>query len=173
MPTLRRPAPTIQFTPPDPQELSLSRFWRHLFRGSRRQCPNCGKGGLFRRWLIMRETCPRCHLQFDRGEPDYFIGSFTVNFITAELLICAGALAGIVLTWPDVPWEALKWGLMAAIIPIPALFYPFAKTIWLAVDLTFRPPTPADFAGHGENLSADEDVPPEALPSFPPGIGPD
>jgi len=123
----------------------------------------------------MGETCPRCHLKLDRGEADHFIGAFTVNFVVAELLICAGALAGILLTWPDVPWEALKWGLMAGIIPAPVFFYPFARTIWLAIDLTFRPPTLADLEGHGENLPPGPDgepdpLPPEALPAFPPGV---
>jgi hypothetical protein len=36
-------------------------------------------------------------------------------------------------------------------VPFPFFTYPFAKTIWLAIDLLFRPPTLADFAGHGEN----------------------
>ena len=119
----------------------------------------------------MRGACPRCHLKLDRGEPDYFIGSYTVNFVTAELLICVGALTGILLTWPDVPWPMLKWGLMATIAPVPILFYPFAKTLWLAIDLTFRPVTLNDIEGHGENLQEREALPREAVPSFPPGIG--
>lgn len=99
----------------------------------------------------MRRSCPGCHLRLDRGESDYFIGSFVVNFITAELLLCAVGLAAILLTWPDVPWEALKWGLVAFIIPTPLLTYPFAKTLWLGVDLAFRPLTLKDLQGHGEN----------------------
>ena len=102
----------------------------------------------------MRDSCPSCHLRLDRGEDDYFIGSFTINFVVAELLIVLGALVGILATWPEVPWDALKWGLMGAMIPVPILFYPFAKTLWLAVDLTFRPATFADFEGHGENESS-------------------
>jgi hypothetical protein len=103
----------------------------------------------------MREVCPGCHLRLDRGEHDYFLGSYVVNFVAAELLICAGALAGILYTWPDVPWTGLKWGLMAAVIVAPVVFYPFAKTIWLAIDLTFRPLTRSDLDGHGENLPED------------------
>ncbi|CAN5800115.1 hypothetical protein BH23GEM11_BH23GEM11_14320 [soil metagenome] len=99
----------------------------------------------------MADTCPGCHLKTDRGEDDYFLGTFVVNFVAVELLICAGALAGILLTWPDVPWTALKWTLMAFVVPTPFLLYPWAKTIWLAVDLNFRPVTRADLAGHGEN----------------------
>jgi uncharacterized protein (DUF983 family) len=134
-----------------PRELELKRAARLLGRALLRRCPNCGGGGLFRKWVVMAPVCPSCHLRTDRGEHDYFMGSFVVNFVVAELLICAGALTGILLTWPDVPWTALKWGLMASMVPIPVLFYPWAKTIWLAVDLTFRPVTLADLEGHGEN----------------------
>jgi len=137
---------------PAPSELQLSRLSRFLGRALLRRCPNCGAGGIFSRWLVMREICPGCHLRLDRGEHDYFLGSYVVNFVAAELLICAGALAGILYTWPEVPWTGLKWGLMAAVIVAPVVFYPFAKTIWLAIDLTFRPLTRSDLDGHGENL---------------------
>jgi uncharacterized protein (DUF983 family) len=167
------PPPTVGTGPPEPpeeaptdpprrnpveipSELLVGRAARHMGRALLRRCPNCGSGGLFSRWLFMRETCPRCHLILDRGEPDYFIGSFTVNFVVAELLIVGGAFAAILLTWPDVPWDAIKWGLMALIVPMPALFYPFAKTIWLAIDLTFRPVTFGDLDAHGENVEDPE-----------------
>ena len=125
-----------------------------LTRGLRRRCPNCGGGPLFRRWLVMRATCPRCHLKLDRGEPDYFLGGYVVNFVAAELLIVAVAFAAAVLTWPDVPWKAIQWGLLLLMVPVPILFYPFAKSLWLAVDLVFRPVTLADLEGHGENAGA-------------------
>jgi len=100
----------------------------------------------------MERTCPRCHLILDRNEADYFLGSYVINFVTAELTIVLGALSAILWTWPDVPWTALKWTLIALMVPGPIIFYPFAKTLWLAIDLTIRPPTGADLSGHGENL---------------------
>lgn len=142
----------------------MGRALRHLGRALLRRCPNCGSGGLFSRWIVMRRTCPRCHLILDRNEDDYFIGSYVINFVTAELLIVAGAFGVIWLSWPDVPWEALKWGLMATMVPVPILFYPWAKTLWLAIDLTFRPPTLLDIEGHGENVEAPEDVPESIRP---------
>lgn len=156
---------------PVPAELRPSRLIRHVGRALLRRCPNCGGRRLFRRWLLMRDTCPRCHLKLDRGEADYFIGAYTINLVTAELLICAGALAGILATWPEVPWKALQWGLMAAMVPAPILFHPFARVLWLAIDLTFRPVTVNDLAGHGENLPEEGRVPDGALPAFPPGVG--
>ena len=105
----------------------------------------------------MLDSCPRCQLLFERDEKDYFIGSYTLNFIGAELMIVGAGLVVLFATWPDVPWNALKWGLLALMVPFPFFTYPFAKTIWLAVDLLFRPPTLADFAGHGENEMRPED----------------
>jgi hypothetical protein len=102
--------------------------------------------------MVMRGTCPACHLKLDRGEPDYFLGAYTINFVVAELIIVTTAGVGIWLTWPDVPWNGLMWGLIIAMIPGPILFYPFAKSLWLAVDLIFRPLTLMDLEGHGENL---------------------
>jgi hypothetical protein len=100
----------------------------------------------------MAHRCPDCHLLTDRGEADYFFGSYVVNFVTAELVLAVAGLAAIVAMWPEVDWELLKWGLMATIVPVPILFYPFAKSLWLAIDLVLRPPTLSDFEGHGENL---------------------
>ena len=99
----------------------------------------------------MRDVCPTCHLRLDRGEPDYFIGAFTINFVVAEMLIISGAAVGIWATWPEVPWGTIQLTLLAIMIPAPILFYPFAKTLWLALDLTIRPSTIEDFEGPGEN----------------------
>jgi len=140
-------------TPDEPLQFDLRRALRHLGRALRLRCPNCGGGGLFLRWVFMRDTCPQCHLFLDRREPDYFIGGYTVNFVGAEFMIALGALATILLTWPAVPWTALKWWLIGLMIPIPILTYPWSKTLWLAIDLVLRPPTLADFEGHGENVS--------------------
>lgn len=125
--------------------------YRLLWRALRLRCPNCGSGGLFRRWVQMREACPRCALLLDRGERDYFIGAYTINFIGAEVAIVVVAAVVLLATWPAVPWGAIQWGLVALMIPFPVFTYPFSKTLWLAVDLVFRPLTRGDFAGHGEN----------------------
>lgn len=100
----------------------------------------------------MESTCPSCHLKLDRGEPDYFMGAYTINFVAAELMIVCTAGVVIWMTWPTVPWDGLMWGLIIAMIPAPILFYPFAKSLWLALDLTLRPLTLSDLAGHGENV---------------------
>ena len=79
-----------------------------------------------------------------------------MNFIVSELLIVMGAGIGIVLSWPQVPWRLITWSLVILVILAPVFFYPFAKTLWLATDLIFRPLTLKDLEGHGENLPPEE-----------------
>lgn len=61
------------------------------------------------------------------------------NLIAAELVFAAvfiGVLAG---TWPNPPWTLLTWGGAVIMVALPLLFFPFARTIFLAFDLIFRP----------------------------------
>ncbi|MGD8360123.1 MAG: DUF983 domain-containing protein [Gemmatimonadota bacterium] len=128
-----------------------------IWRALRLRCPNCEGGPLFSRWVKMRGSCPSCQLLLDRGEGDYFLGGYTINFLASELFIVLGAGVGIVLTWPDVPWRLLTWSLVLLMLVAPVIFYPFAKTLWLATDLIFRPLTLKDLEGHGENSPTDPD----------------
>jgi len=102
----------------------------------------------------MSPECPSCHLLLDRGEEDYFLGGYTINFVVSELIIVLGAGLGILLFWPDVPWRLITWTLMGLMLVAPVIFYPFAKTLWLAMDIIFRPLVLKDLAGHGENPPA-------------------
>jgi len=91
------------------------------------------------------KSCPSCRLRFDRGEDDYFLGGFTVNFVGAELTIAGIGLAAIWSSWPDVPWNAIKYGLLLTMTVVPIVSYPVAKMLWLAIDLGIRPAGPEDF----------------------------
>lgn len=136
---------------PDQVQFDLRRWRTHLTRAIVRRCPHCGSRGLFDRWVVMRRSCPGCHLTLDRNENDYFLGSYVVNFIVAEFVILIVSLGLVIYTWPEVPWTGIKWGVALLMIPVPIFFYPIAKTLWLAIDLSLRPPIWSDFAGHGEN----------------------
>jgi uncharacterized protein (DUF983 family) len=120
-------------TPDPPPPLRL------LGRAGRLRCPRCGAPGVFAGWFRMRERCPGCDLRFERGEEGYFIGGYTLNLIAAEVLLVLFLLAIGLATWPDVPWRLLQYGGGALMIAVPILFYPFSKTLWLALDLIFRP----------------------------------
>lgn len=109
------------------------------------RCPACGERQVRRTYFDFAESCPACGLRFDRGEHDYWIGGFMLNFVVGELIAVAFFLTAIVLTWPDVPWS---WVLYGSIVPAalgPALAYPFSRNLWFALDLIFRPAEPHEF----------------------------
>ena len=83
----------------------------------------------------------------DRGESDFFLGGFTLNFIVAELVLAVFLALMVALTWPAVPWDALLWTGAPLMVLAPIVFFPFSRTIWLALDLAMRPPRPHDFEG--------------------------
>ena len=120
---------------------SLLLFWR----AARLRCPNCGGGPLFSHWVRMRERCPVCRIRLERGEEGYQVGAYMFNIVAAELIFAAIFLGVLVYTWPTPPWDELLYGGVAVIISAPFIFYPFSKTLFLAFDLIFRPPSSADF----------------------------
>jgi uncharacterized protein (DUF983 family) len=89
----------------------------------------------------MRPYCPACGLPLERGEDGYQVGSYMFNIVASELLFAAIFLGVLLATWPSPPWAVLQYGGIALMIVAPFLFYPFSKTLFLAFDLTFRPPT--------------------------------
>ena len=123
-----------------PLSRTLALFGRALLR----RCPNCGGRPIFDGWFRMRDRCPRCGLELDRGEEGYQVGAYMFNIVAAELIFAALFVGVLVATWPDPPWNLLLYGGMALMIVAPVVFYPFSKTIFLAFDLLFRPALPAE-----------------------------
>jgi uncharacterized protein (DUF983 family) len=109
------------------------------------RCPRCGGRGIWRSYFRMRPTCPTCGLVLDRGESeDYWLGAYMFNLVAAELVAIAISVSVIVVSWPDVPWNAVWFGSIALAALMPVLFFPFARNLWLAWDLYFRPREPSD-----------------------------
>jgi hypothetical protein len=75
----------------------------------------------------------------ERPEEGYYLGALAVNLVAAELVLAAAAVTVILATWPRVPWTGLLVGSAVLMILVPAAFYPFAKLLWLAVDLRMQP----------------------------------
>ena len=107
-----------------------------LWRGLRRKCPRCGTGKLFRRWFRMVDDCPNCHLHFER-EPGYWVGAVAINTTVIGFVFAVVLVAFSAATIPDIPWVTL----LLIEIPImglgPIAFYPFSKTLWVAIDRAF------------------------------------
>jgi uncharacterized protein (DUF983 family) len=105
-----------------------------LWRGVRRRCPRCGQGGLFRGYFTLVSRCPGCGLRFEREE-GYWVGAMIVNIAVAELAFVFVLAGGILLWWPDVPWGLLTIAAVAVNAVVPIVFYPWSKTIWMALDV--------------------------------------
>ncbi len=108
-------------------------------RGLTKRCPRCGQGGLFHRWTEIVNQCPRCGLIFEQ-EDGYWVGALTINTIVSLVLFAAMIGLVVAITWPNIPvYPTMAVGTVAGII-FPFLFYPFSKTIWIAIDLAFFNP---------------------------------
>ena len=102
------------------------------------RCPNCGQRALLRSWFSFEPICPRCGLRVER-EAGNFTGSMAINLVVTETAWVVFLLTTLLATWPNPPVAFLQWGSIGLMIVVPILFFPFSKTLWLALDLLFRP----------------------------------
>ena len=127
-----------------------------VFRAMLRRCPNCGSPGIFAGYTTLKERCPKCGLRLHRGENDYFIGAYLLNLVAVEVLFALVLAVVFIATYPDTPWALLQWGGLALMLAGAVLCYPFAKSLWLAADLIFRPVSPEEMAWHRRDGTPDE-----------------
>jgi uncharacterized protein (DUF983 family) len=106
---------------------------RVLWWGLTRRCPRCGQGHLFRRYFDLVPDCPRCGLHFER-ESGYFAGALAVNIIVTGLLFAVVFVALVAATIPHVPVLPLLAVLVPIVVIVPIVYYPFSKTVWMAID---------------------------------------
>jgi uncharacterized protein (DUF983 family) len=110
-------------------------------------CPRCGGGGIMRNYFNLKDRCPTCSLVFNRGESsDYWLGGFTINFIVAEFAAVILTVVFVLITLPDVPWNTVGFTALASATILPIAFFPFSRTLWLALDLFARPDLRGDRA---------------------------
>src|ERR1700722_17648025 len=81
--------PAITARELDQQAFDPRRLWPLLWRAILLRCPNCGKRGIFKSMFELRPACPHCGMRFDRGEDDYWIGTYLFNLIAVELILAA------------------------------------------------------------------------------------
>jgi uncharacterized protein (DUF983 family) len=102
---------------------------------------------VFVRWLTLRERCPTCGLRFEREE-GFFTGVYLVNYAFVAIAIVIELFVFLI----DVNANedaallpAMAVGAATALL-LPLLTYPYAKTIWIAIDLATRPLDPVEEA---------------------------
>jgi uncharacterized protein (DUF983 family) len=139
-------APMKEAAPPFIMPSAKRMFGRALLL----RCPHCGGKGIFATLFTLKEQCPTCGLRMERGESDYFVGAYLFNLCAVEIILYVGVFSAIIMTWPDPPWELIKWVTAALMIAGCFICYPFAKATWLAVDLAIRPLTPEELNWHAE-----------------------
>lgn len=130
-----------------PTDRFSRRALRIAGRALRRRCPDCGGGGLFTSWFRMRDACPQCGLPLERQEHGYIVGAYMLNIAAAELVFVVLLVGMLWITWPDPPWRWLTWSSAVLMVVLPVAFYPFSKTLFLGLDLLFRPAGPGGPAG--------------------------
>ena len=108
-------------------------FAKLLWRGVTLRCPRCGSGRLFRRYFTIVDNCPRCRLNFER-EPGYWTGALAINIALVFAIFIVAFVVILVFTVPDVPVAPTLAVLVPIMIIGPIIFYPFSKTLWMAVD---------------------------------------
>jgi uncharacterized membrane protein len=84
----------------------------------------------------MKPDCPGCGLHFER-EPGYWTGAMAVNISVVSAVFTAAFVVALVLTVPDVPVGLLLGLFVPLMILLPIVYYPFSKTVWVAVDRAF------------------------------------
>ena len=105
-------------------------------RALQRRCPFCGGGGIWKSWLTIEDACPHCGTRYSR-EHGYFLGSMLVNLVAAELITVATIVALFVYT--DLSWVWMEVIVLPMALGLPLLFWPFARTLWVAMDLIISP----------------------------------
>ena len=114
-----------------------------FLRGCVKHCAVCGKGRLFRHWFRMLDRCPRCDLKFERME-GHMSGEVGINTIVSFGTLMIVLFVFTFTFWPEPPIPALIGTAAAAALIGPFVYYPFSKTIWLAIDVMMRPIEPGE-----------------------------
>lgn len=126
-----------------------------LSRSILRRCPRCGAGAMFANWASLRDHCATCGLKFER-EPGYWTGALIINMAAAIVVFLTLLVGGIAFFWPDVPWNALWVTTMIAMVIVPILFYPWSKSIWMAIELSYHKLDPHEQLEASLRASGDE-----------------
>jgi uncharacterized protein (DUF983 family) len=103
------------------------------------RCPRCGGRDVVHLWGRFSDACPTCGHRFE-SEEGYWLGAVAINTIGAIATFAFLFVGLTVATWPDVAWNAVLIVTVAVMALFPIVFYPWAKMLWVALDLKFRTP---------------------------------
>lgn len=101
-------------------------------------CPVCGSGGIWKSFGQTVDRCPRCGYRYSR-ESGYWTGGLIINIAIAIFLFFVIFVGGMLITWPDVPWNGLLVATIAVMALSPILLYPQSKMLWVWLDHKIHP----------------------------------
>ncbi len=91
----------------------------------------------------MAPQCPRCGFTFERAEGAW-TASLGINTVVSSVCVFGLLLGVFLFTYPDVPIAGLLVGTLTVAVVVPVAFFPYSKTIWLAIDLGVHPLEPGE-----------------------------
>lgn len=118
------------------------RLFTLLARALTRRCPYCGHGHIFRSWLTLKKDCPHCGIPFEREE-GYFVGTYAVNLVSSLFLGFGSVM--LILAFTDLSVLQIQVIGVGVAIALPLIGYPFASSVWMAIDLMLDPPEKTDW----------------------------
>ena len=130
---------------------------RMIRRALMLRCPHCGARGILQNWFHLKKNCPRCKLHLHREEGDFFLGAYTIMLLAVEMLFAFGFVVVLLVTWPNPPWDTIQWAGVIVLSAGAVIAYPFAKTLFLAIDLIFRPVSSAELGWYDKDEMKEED----------------
>jgi uncharacterized protein (DUF983 family) len=100
------------------------------------RCPRCGAEDVLEGWFNLRERCGICGLGLRRApDSDEWFGGYFINLIMSQLLMLVVVIGYVLSHWPAVPWNTVEVLTIAMIFVSSIVSYPFAKMVWIAVEL--------------------------------------
>lgn len=105
-----------------------------LGRALRRRCPRCGEKEIWRSWFNLGPACPSCLYRFEREE-GYWVMAIIVNTALVEGIFAVLFVGGLIASWPEINWPYLLGTALVTNAILPFLFFPYSKTLWVALDL--------------------------------------
>ena len=121
-------------------ENNLPSTGKMIRRSLLRQCPRCAnRSAWFTSWFKQGERCIGCGMKRTRDTDGHELGSLTIASVLNIVLIMAAIGIAVAFTAPDVPVLTLYIVLASAALVFPVLTWPMTHTLWMAIDLIFRP----------------------------------
>lgn len=106
-----------------------------------RRCPRCGsRRAWFRNWYRQNERCVGCGVRRTRGTYGHELGALVVGNVFNLAVILLSILIVMLTVGDSIDGIfAITVTMMGIAIAIPTVTWPMTHTLWMALDLRFRP----------------------------------